>query len=194
MRLRILDLRLLVRKETRLEARLLGRGGGGGNHEVAVVSVPKPATDVEAAKAVLTPDACTWVPSGKCSVSGLGGRGGGAGEGGRVAPLMKGRGGADEANLVAALALESRWQYSSAKAADAKGRLFGLPERVGLRLMLLLLGKEMLTIDDGRLKAAFKEDEGEVFDEGRVGKDLVERGSQPLATVTDGDEVIGKLA
>ena len=198
MRLRILDLKLLVRTETRFGERFVGMGGGGGGGEkeshvgAAVPSLPKPATDIIAAEGMLMLDARTREPSGNCNVSGLGGGDGGAGETGRVAAFLSGRGGAVEGGLVKALAADARRRCSSAKAVEAKGRLFGLSERVKSRRIFGLLGVEMLSTDDGRLMVALKDEIGGAPNEGSVGRDFVEREGWVLAVVEDGGDAIGQ--
>lgn len=192
MRLSILDLRLLVRMETRLYERLLGTEGvDEGSHEAAVIApVPEPEREIMAADGALMLDARTRDPSGKCNVSGLGGRGGGAGETGRVAAFLSGIGGVGEAGFAAVLAVDAWRRCSSAKAVEAKGKLFGLSERVGSRLILLLVEKGIMRMDDGRLMAAFTDNVGEALEEGRVGRDFVERESRSCAAVVDGAEVV----
>ena len=127
-RFTILDRRLLDRKATPLEE-LVGTVRGSSDRG-ALVSALEPGTEEVAAKSVLMLDAQTRAPFGKCSISCLGGSGGGAGEAGRVEALSGGGGGRCEGDLMAALALEARRRCNSAKAAEAKGNLSGLLARV----------------------------------------------------------------
>ena len=162
MRLSIFDLTLLVKTETRPDARLVDRGGGGGEKEsheaaTAVASISKPAKEVTTAEGVVISDVRIRDPSGKCDV-GLGGRGGGAGGRGWITGVLSGRGGVGEIALVGALADDARRRCSSAKAAEAKGRLFGLSERLKSRLTLGFVRKDILRTDDGRLMVAFAVD------------------------------------
>lgn len=163
MRLSILDLTLLVKTETRPDERLVDKGGEGGEKEsheaaTAVASISKPAKEVTTPEGVVILDVRVRDPSGKYDISGLGGRGGGAGGRGCIAAFLSGRGGVGEIALIGALADDARRRCSSAKAAEAKGRLFGLSERLKSRLTLGFVRKDILRTDDGRLMVAFAVD------------------------------------
>lgn len=110
-----------------------------------------------------------------------------------MAAFLSGMVGESEGGLVTVLAIDARRRCSSAKAVEAKGRLFGLSERLESRLILVLIGKEILRMDAGRLTAALTEDVGEVLEEGSVGSDLVERDSRSSTATVNGEKSIWQL-